>query len=564
MVSVREYKYRLIQDIVYIGVELEAKDENYYKNSLINIEFIKEHEVVKKEYIKIPIIVGSGVFYIGKELKIDFEFDNIEITLELGEIEYEKTFNEDVKLEFDSMNLETRKISYKITNESEEKLSSATLNLVFFNKGILIGGTSLTLENLLNQRVYYFEYEIPSEIEFTEVQPFLLLPSTNHLLFKGFFEKYKYYNGKINELNVGIKEIPHEQFVDETSKYDAEIKNENQKAKKIKNRPEREKAPVLKNNINKIFKNFGKDARDAFENSPYTFISRMLFLLDILKKICIFLGIMLIIGGLAGEGLTYKVYGVIGGCLFIFVVPRCLYLICYMPYYIYYCLRRTKYDKKENYLTKEEKNKQLQAQNKKIESLKLKKEKYVKSIDDRKASIDSKNKEIDAKNVEIEKQNEKRCAQMRVYQKKYQDMVSAHKEYSPLLNYDKMDFEIVEKAINSGKYTFEEVEVERKEIREKIEKIERENEERLRQMQAEQRQLAQIEVLQQQLKLSEQRWKDEVREQQRRSEYMQAEARRQAWYREQSNYAIAKQVSKIAESQKQMEIYEESFYNKYH
>lgn len=563
MVSIREYQYKKIHDMVYIGVELEAKEENYYKNSLIKIEFVKDYKVVKKEALKIPIIVGSGIFYIGKELKIDVEFDNINLALELGKIEYETTFNENVKLEFNSMDLETRKISYRITNEGEDILSSATLNLVFFNKGILIGGTDLTLENLLNQRVYYFEYKIPSEIEFTEVQPFLLLPSTNHLLFKGFYEKYKYYNQKIKELDVEIDEIPYEKFVDETHTFDEKIEEANLEVKKIRNKVERSKAPVLKNNVNKIFKNLFKEAREAFDESENGFLKLIKSLLRILKGISIFIGIVCFLGGLGENNQEGKVYGIVGGLIFI-CLPIALYLLCYIPYFIYFNLFKTKYDSKKNYITKEEKAEKIKAQNKKIESLKLERENYVKSIDAKKELIALKNEEIDTKNEEIEIQNEKIFEEKSAYQQKQQDMINAHEEYSVMLNYDKMDFEIVEKVINSGKYTFEEVESERKEIREAIEKMEKENEERLRQLAVEKRQEARLEALQKELKLSEQRWKDEVREQNRRAEAIYRDAQRQAWYREQNSYAIAKQVGKIAESQKQMEIYEESFYNKYH
>ena len=42
MIDIREYQYKIIDNQVYLGLELEASGETYYKNSTIVIDFIKK------------------------------------------------------------------------------------------------------------------------------------------------------------------------------------------------------------------------------------------------------------------------------------------------------------------------------------------------------------------------------------------------------------------------------------------------------------------------------------------------------------------------------------------
>ena len=565
MVSIREYQYKKINNDVYIGLELEAKEENFYKNNVIAIEFFNEGKLVKTDVsTEIPTLIGTGIFYIGKELKIDFDFDDIKLRLELGEIEYETTFNETVKLEFDSMNLETRKISYKITNLNQETLSMAVLNLVFFNKGTLVGGTNLKLENLLNERVYYFEYEIPQEFEFTEVQPYLVLPSTNQLLFKGFYEKYGHYNNKIKELSTEIDEISYEEFVDETYTYDEKIKKEEVEIQKLNKKIIRSEAPVLKNNIKILLKNF----KETFESYRYSdgIANKVI---KFLTKASIVIGILFLLYGNGGKEFSEydRTVWLTGLAILFLGIPVALFLIYYIPCYIHCCIFETKYDSKKKYMTLAEKTKKIKLQTDKIHKIKLEREEYIKSIDSRKKMIDMKNQEIEAKNDEIEMKNDEIFEERSKYQEMLHEMILKHPEYKAIQGFDQLDFEIVNEAINAGKYTFEEVNAERTLIRETIARIEKENEneEKMRQLEAEKRQEARFEAMRKELKQSEQRWKDEFRMQQHRAEAMQREmAQRQAWYQGQAQRDISKQLGRIAESEKQLEVYGESFYNKYH
>lgn len=39
MVEIREYKYKVIDKKLYLGIELEAKGQTFFKNSTITVEF---------------------------------------------------------------------------------------------------------------------------------------------------------------------------------------------------------------------------------------------------------------------------------------------------------------------------------------------------------------------------------------------------------------------------------------------------------------------------------------------------------------------------------------------
>ena len=99
MINIRDYKTKIIDGKTYIGIEIENKDENYYNNKL-NVEFLKDGEVVKKETIIVPLISGDDIAFVGETY--DFvNYDDIKISLETGIISYEESYYPDVKFELD-------------------------------------------------------------------------------------------------------------------------------------------------------------------------------------------------------------------------------------------------------------------------------------------------------------------------------------------------------------------------------------------------------------------------------------------------------------------------------
>ena len=55
MVSIRDYKYKIIGDNALLGIELESKGENYYNNK-IKVKFLNGEETLKEEVIDIPLL----------------------------------------------------------------------------------------------------------------------------------------------------------------------------------------------------------------------------------------------------------------------------------------------------------------------------------------------------------------------------------------------------------------------------------------------------------------------------------------------------------------------------
>ena len=561
MISIRDYKYKKIKNKIYLGIELQADGETYYKNSVIIIDFIKDNKTVKTdESLIIPMITGEGIFYIGKEFEEKIDFDEIKLTFKQGEKEYERTHDESIEWQLETFDKETRKIAYKFKNEDNDTLSYATLNLVFFNKGEIVGGTSITKENLLNKREYYFEYEIPKEIEFTEIYPYFSLPSTNELLFKGFFLEYVDIKKTIKLLKNIIGHKEDYVFVDQTKEHENNLKNAEKELKKLQKQKTRSFGRVLGTNTLKFLSGF-------FRCIPSLFLGIFDFLTDHWVLWLIYLGYMGLLF-LTFMGFIISIFSNHDTLeyLMLFLVTLSpsliIYLICYIPYSIYYSFKYTDYVHSKDFLTKEEKNKKIEEQQEKVKYLKEEKDKYIKNIDKYKNEIVIKNEQIKKENSRIDKENDKNERLQDDYYQKLADLLNNNPNYRIIENYEDIDFEIVSHAISNGGYSFEQIEEYRLNERKRLEDYQRELEQQMMQIEAAKREEEYRKSLLRKLEEN----KAEMKEL-RYAQQQQAEAARQAMsYASSQAYALESMNRKLSHMKDQQSInsaYAQSVYNRY-
>jgi len=559
MVSIREHQYKIIDENVYLGLELEVDGESFYKNSKVIVEFLKDGFVVKEDNSwVIPMLVGEGIFCLGREFKKEFDFDSIEVSFEEGEREYEEVYNSLVEWSFNGIDEETRVISYKIKNTNKETIDYAILNLVFFYKGKLIAGTSLTLENLLNEREYYFEYQIPKEIEYTEVHPFMLFPSTNKLLFKGFYQKYNYLQRKINETSHDKDMKASEEFVNRTGEYNKNVISLRKKLEEIKKMPDQTTTSTFGKNLVVLLKNTYRCIPNLI-SALFDLAFANLFTMAIGGVIALIvgLGIFAFFGGILIGDFKQGLESIVA----LTIIPIVLILgICYIPYYIYFCFAKTDFVRRKNLITLEEKNNKTKECEAKLREAENIYNEYVNNIDKYKNDVVLRNEAIKKENTLLAQENKEVRKQNNNYRNELNALFINNPRYQVIREYDELDWEIVDNAINEGAYYFEDVEEYRIAVRTQVMEEREKMQEQLRQLEAEKRQ----EALQQQLVNQLEAVKSRVSDMQREQSEL---ARQQLSYAASQAYAfesLNRKVGQMRDAQSLSNVYQENLYNKYH
>lgn len=437
MINIRDYKTKIIDGKTYIGIEIENKDENYYNNKL-NVEFLKDGEVVKKETIIVPLISGDDIAFVGETY--DFvNYDDIKISLETGIISYEESYYPDVKFELDHEKTNNKHLEYKVENNSSATFAEVSLNLVFYNRGELVCGTKIKLENVMTGRVYYFVYDIPSELEYTDINTALVLPNSNHYLFKGFYEEYKMYEESLEKLERNLIHREHVEFVDDCDKASEEIKkwkNELKKANKMKSQSEK-------------WKNYFK----------IILLSLLWSLLGIIIALPIAWVVGVVIKVMSPEfypfnpSTGYYIKFCLVGMVIVFIAA---FKAAKDDLFIEQVSDKMKQDRIKEC---EDNIKELE---KHIADITANKDKYIKETIEENKKIDEYNAEM----TKIKNENDEMHAKT---EKMFEDFKAMYPKYRIIENYDAIDRGLVDAAIAGGAITFDSVELYRRTCREKIE-----------------------------------------------------------------------------------------------
>ena len=443
MVDIREYNYQIVNGKLLLGVEIETKGTNFYKDNKILVEFYKNNEVVKKDdNFIVPLILGNGILYVGNEYNIDIDFDDIKVSLILGKSEYEENNYSNITWSFDK--IEDNKVVYKLISEVE--LSYAKLNLVFYNKGSLVCGTNIELNNLLSKRTYYFEYEIPKDIEYTEVYPFIILPNTGRLLFNSFFEKYKLFNKFIDENKSKIKPLnkTKESIEDqEIDKIDKEIKETEKDITRVSE---------------KIVANFFDKIRFSVWNILKSIGVGLIAVIPLYIPVLIVFAIItyIVVGGNVDSISNAFMYS--GTAIISFVIGFIFGLASFHPIVQY----------PMTYISKKDKETKLSLYNDRKEELLKKKEKLLREVEEANINIGNINQEIEEKNKDIINENQKYEFIVKDLESKREEFKDSYPNYGLINELSKDDYEIIEDAIELGMYDIDSVTNYYEDVKEKI------------------------------------------------------------------------------------------------
>lgn len=477
---------------------------------------------------------------------------------------------DNVEWSFEGYDEETRKLTYKVINKGKDSLNKASMNLVFFNKGELICGTSIDKENVLTQREYYFEYIVPNGIEFTEVHPYLVLPCTNHLLYKGFLIKYLSTNEEIDNLS---KTIPHKEileFKDKEAQYTNDISKEEDNLKRIKKIKKRSVPYVFFRNfllvILNIFKSFGTALFAAID---FVMEHVITIILSWIHGVFVLLLIIFLISEwqkIWNDPETTRAQVILVFSALIFGPYLLLTAICYIPSFLKNCFSGTKYLSTKDFISEEDKQKQINESQDKIEKLKKEKEDFVTNKDKYIEEYEKEKESLEKENIEIDKQNEENSAKAIELQKVIDDMIDSHPEYSVMKQYDEVDFEIVDDAMASGGLTIDEIESYRVKVRQQLEQYIKEQEEKLRQLEEAQKQ----EAFRQEIRNRMSSMEEEKRRLRYETEAFAAAATQQLRYATQQTYALTNAVNslnstanRIADNSEMANVYAQNMYNRW-
>ena len=427
-IKIRDYSSKIVNGKTLLGIELESKSSNNYSNKII-VNFMKNKKKVKTETIEIPFLVGDGIFCVGKEIEFT-DYDKIKLDLEVGIVLYQESYYPDIMFELDKEKSNEKHLEYKIENNSKDTLKYASLSLLFYNRGELVCGTDIRLEKVLNKRTYYFTYDIPNEIEFTDIKTELILPATNRYLFRSFYEEYLDYEFLISTSEEPIKRRPKEEFNDNSQdlkKSLEDVKRERKRISKLKTNKDKPKVIILRTLL----------------YLPLAFIMGLISAVILLFLYAVF---VVIFGGIEPSDSTMTILTVLTTIVSLgYLWSKSWDNLDFIPY-----------KKKESQLKEhDDLIKQLEDA---IKDLAENKDKYAKQYED-------KNKEIEKYNKEMDELDEKRKENLSKSKQLFEDFKKDYPEYRVIENYDDIDMGFVQAAISQGAITWDSVEMYRKEAR---------------------------------------------------------------------------------------------------
>ncbi len=448
---IRDYSFKNIDGKALIGIEVESKyPESLYYN-LMTITFLKNGEEVHKEETDVPFLPPKGLIYVGR--CYDFtDFDEIKIHMISVQQVYESSYYPNVEFGIDQEKTNGKHLEYKVVNNNTVPIPEATLNLLFYNRGELVCGTDVKIGKLINGRTYYFVYDIPDGLEYTDVNTELTLPNTGYLLFKSYYKEYLLYESEIDDLSEPYKKKSHETLKDLTDEMNKKISGAEKQIK------------IAKKKDNKVVK-----ALVFLWTFFVTSLLAALILMGVSLVTVIVMGIIVELGWLPKEWLDSTTADII--IIVVWIITGAL---------VYIWRFRKKFEKEaiEGDLMPSKKVKEIiDNQNKIITESKQKIEDFNNNREKLEKEIEDKNKEIDKENEEIQKQEDRRLEDLNSTKEEFAEFKNNYPEYSEFDTYDAADRMMCEAAFASGALTFDAVKECRNIILQKLEQEQKYQEE---------------------------------------------------------------------------------------
>ena len=448
---IRDYSFKIIDGKALLGIEVESKyPESLYYN-LMTITFLKKGEEVHKEETDVPFLPPKGLVYVGR--CYDFtDFDEIKIHMISVEQVYESSYYPNVEFGIDQEKTNGKHLEYKVVNNNTVPIPEATLSLLFYNRGELVCGTDVKIGKLINGRTYYFVYDVPNGLEYTDVNTELTLPNTGYLLFKSYYKQYLLYENDIEDLKEPYKTKPHESLKDLTDDMNKKIKGAENQIK------------IAKKKDNKAVKAL------VF---LWTFIKASIVAGLILMPVSL---VTVIVMGLISEvGIVSKEWL---DSLTADIIIIAIWVITAAIVYIWKFKKKFEKEAIEGDLMPSKKVKEIiDNQNKIIAESKQKIEDFNNNREKLEKEIEEKNKEIDKENEEIKKQEERRKEELDSAIDEFEEFKNHYPEYVEFDRYDAADRMMCEAAFASGALTFDAVKECRNIILQKLEQEQKYQEE---------------------------------------------------------------------------------------
>ena len=451
---IRDHSYKIIDKKALIGIEIESKNEmGLYYNEL-TITFLKDGKEVHSEKSEVPFIPAKGLIYVGR--CYDFiDFDNINIELISSEEVYEDSYYTNVSFGLDEEKTNGKHLEYKVINDNDVTIPEATLNLLFYNRGELVCGTDVKIGKLINGRTYYFVYDVPEGLEYTDVNTELTLPNTGHLLFKSYFEKYISLEDDINRYSVPVVFKKHETLSDIPKEMETNIKAANKRIEFAKGKAK----TSLK-------------VKEFFNVLAKKFFKVLLAFIVVAGVVLTAVSFLITFGAFSYYGKPEEVFesldkgnGPINLTLIMIIVDIVVVLIGYGRYF-----RKSfkEHKSKKDILSNKSLKKIIKEENSNIESYNKKIAEFNNDKSKLEKEIKEKNLLIDKENDELKVEDDERIDNLMRCKQEFQSLHDDYPEYKEFLKYNDLDRVLCSTAFETGAITFEAVKSYREIILEKM------------------------------------------------------------------------------------------------
>ncbi len=437
---IRDYNFKIIDKKALIGAEIESKSEEGLYYNVLTIIFYKDAKEVHREEADIPFIPAKGLCYFGRIYDYN-DFDEIKLSLKNNKVVYEESYYPNIKFGLDEEKTNGKHLEYKVINDNNVSIPEATLNLLFYNRGELVCGADVKLGKLINGRTYYFVYDVPEGLEYTDVNTELTVPNTGILLFKSYYNEYCRYETEIEEKSIPNQMIPHESLDDLEETMNKKIDDTNKRIKNYKN----------KSSISVKLKEIFNVLKSNFKKALVTFLIVFVIFFIILSG--------LIANGVFGDSKTVfesldKSDGPINLNL---ICPLIAAVVIIIVYTIGFIKSFKEHKQKKDILSKRALRKIINEENKKIEEYKTTIEEFKNDKEKLELEIEKRNKEIDKENEKISEKEEKRRKELQELRDGFKALKEDYPEYAPFEGYSEFDRLLCELAFENGAITFESV-----------------------------------------------------------------------------------------------------------
>lgn len=157
--KVQDFKYTKVGEYLYFGVEVNNSDTSAYIGSYLKVNAGEQSMSVPLPYISPQSTIGIG--FIIKSIPNP---EAITIDVVTGTEHFEYPYSDDLEVVVKEANEATRTITYTIANKGNVEISDASFDLIFYNKGQLVGGLRQKIDKLMPSRTHYVDVRIPPEL----------------------------------------------------------------------------------------------------------------------------------------------------------------------------------------------------------------------------------------------------------------------------------------------------------------------------------------------------------------------------------------------------------------